>query len=85
MSRRYLSKVRRSLKTTETKFRTRSSTPPESEGGARVKRVAILLLTALAVCAVLVVAYYTVEVTQARRATPAIVTAALQSEMRQRG
>ena len=50
-----------------------------------MRRVTILLLIALASCVVLVVAYYTVEVVQARRATPAIVSAALQSEMRQRG
>ena len=45
-----------------------------------MRRVTILLLIALASCVVLVVAYYTVEVVQARRATPAIVAAALRSE-----
>lgn len=57
-----------------------SSTSLEGEGGARVKRVSCLLLAALALFAVLVVGYYVVEVIQARRATPAIVAAALRSE-----
>ena len=45
-----------------------------------MKRVSRLLLAALVLLAVLVVAYYIVEVVQARRATPAIVATALWSE-----